>query len=116
MRNSDVPGSIRNSVIELLSREGRTLSSIGVNDWALTRDQALVIISEFDAMNVAILGGDVFEDKEGRIAHTYENWYCDRRLDETDEAYRIRANEKARAYIRDYPISSHLFTLVVNES
>lgn len=76
----------------------------GINNWALTKLQALDAITELEKMGIPVLGGDVCEkDPSGRILPNYDNWYCEPLPDESKEDFVHRSIQKTREYIENYP-------------
>ncbi|EMM83588.1 Imm40 family immunity protein [Leptospira interrogans] len=86
---------------------GVHLSDAGVNNWALTKDQALMALEKFLKLDIPILGGDVYEYKNGIIESNYNNWYCDPDEGETNSEYVRRSIEKAIKYIQEYKVNEN---------
>lgn len=101
-------------VNEILSN-GTSLSSIGVQNWALTKAASLSALRVFLELEVSVLGGDVCEIKDGLISYNYDNWYCEKEMGESDIDFVLRSNDKAREYIDAYNIKddSVMFTFVL---
>jgi len=97
---------------------GFPLHSSGINNWALNKAQALLALTEFSKMNVAVLGGDVLELVDGSFQHNYDNWYCDQALGEVNQAYLLRSIQTARNYITDYnnPKTSTVYFALVPQA
>lgn len=93
---------------------GRYLEEVGVRNWALQREEALLAVERLRAINVAVLGGDVCSVKEGRVEANYDSWHCDRDRMESDIDFVERSAENARSYIVNYkaPMGSVLFAIV----
>lgn len=92
---------------------GMPLEEKGINNWALTRDQALKALNKFKNINIPVLGGDVGEiDSNGDFILNYDNWYCDRKANEGLEKYIVRSINESRKYINNYHIDNALFVLV----
>jgi len=81
---------------------GLPLIDIGVRNWALSPSQALAALEQFCAAEIAILGGDVYEMRDGRLHLTHDNWFCDRGPDEEQGAFVLRSVSQARGYITGY--------------
>ena len=81
---------------------GISLSSFGINNWALNKDQAMLAIDEFERHKIPILGGDVYEMVDGYPEANYDNWHCDRNADEELEDFVVRSVDCARDYIESY--------------
>lgn len=81
---------------------GIPLSSIGVDNWALTKEQAMLALEEFERRNMPVLGGDVYELVDAYPEPNYDNWYCDRNANESIEDFVARSVHYARDYIERY--------------
>lgn len=64
-----------------------SLESIGIDGFAYSKNEALRIVEEYYHSNEAILGGDVYKVKNGKIKLTYDSWYCERNSAETISEY-----------------------------
>jgi len=95
----------------VLSR-GIFLDDLGVRNWALSREDALHAIYEFEAIGVAILGGDVYQFVGEKAEQTYDSWYCDQGLGESDFEFLKRSLDVAKSYINNYLVPGRLFALV----
>jgi len=51
-----------------------------------------------------VFGGDVCTKPNGRIFPNRDNWYCNRFPHEVKEDFLTRSVNKARDYVRKYPI------------
>lgn len=99
---------------EVLSK-GQSLGKIGIKNWALEKKLALETLNKFGKMQVPILGGDVYEIKDGNINYSNDNWYCDQMVGESSSDFTLRSIRKAKEYIENYPGDStneFLFVLV----
>ena len=82
---------------------GIPLFCIGVNNWALTKDQALMALDIFKEQGVAIIGGDIFTICNGQPKHTYDSWFCEEKKDEeTNSEFISRCFTYTRNYIMNY--------------
>jgi hypothetical protein len=88
--------------IEEILKTGKPLFEIGINNWALTKIEALNAIEQFYSLEVAILGGDVYAIRNEMFVSTYDNWYCDRLPQEEQSNFLNRSIDKARQYIEAY--------------
>ncbi len=88
-------------VSDILMR-GISLSSVGVNNWALDRDQAILTIDRLESLNIPILGGDVYEIVDDRMESNYDSWHCDRNPEEGIDEFVERSAGCARKYISNY--------------
>lgn len=75
----------------------------GIKNWALTKEQALSALDAFFAADIAILGGDVCPEINGRIFPNGDTWSCEKGNDESEKAFLIRSITESRNYIRRYP-------------
>lgn len=82
--------------------KGISLSNIGIDNWALSKDQAILAIDEFEKLKIPVLGGDVYEMVGGSLELIYDNWYCNQNVDEDLEHYVVRSTSRARNYIKGY--------------
>jgi hypothetical protein len=82
---------------------GIPLYGLGVNNWALTTEQALNAIKIFKKIKVAVIGGDVYSVIEGEIELLYDNWHCEeKRIKETEKDFVLRTLDYAENYILNY--------------
>ena len=94
---------------------GTPLFNIGIQNWALTKDQAFEAIEKLSIQNIAVLGGDVFEIKEVDLEMNYDNWYCVREEGESVAEYVNRSLKTAKQFISHYTshgIKEAFFALV----
>ena len=71
---------------EILS-EGNTLESLGVNNWALSRKDAIYALTQLKKMGVGVLGGDVYLMKDDNFKPNYDNWFCEKTDLEIDSIF-----------------------------
>ncbi len=88
--------------IDAILSRGVSLESIRVNNWALTRQQALDVLDKFTALGIAVLGGDVYNIKDEVIKASYDNWYCNPLVNESKDVFIQRSLVYARNYICGY--------------
>jgi hypothetical protein len=88
--------------IDEILKSSHPLMGIGVNNWALTRHEALIAIDKLMTLGVPILGGDVFEQTNDVLRHNYDNWYCNKLDNESIKDFIIKSHEKAKEYIESY--------------
>lgn len=91
---------------------GRSLSSEGVNNWALSREQALQAVELFAENSLSISGGDVYVAHQNRLESNYDNWYCERINGENDQEFSERSLHKAKEYISSYGLGEAFFVIV----
>src|SRR5688572_6073976 len=92
-----------NKIDEIL-KVGYQLTEIGLNNWALTKSQALSALEKFLEYGIPVLGGDVCENIDGVVRPNYDNWYCEPISDEDKISFIKRSIAKAEDYIKAYPI------------
>lgn len=90
------------NVINEILKIGVPLESIGVKNWALSKEDAIKALDRFYELQIPILGGDVCENINGIIQYKYDNWYCDRQPNESQLDFASRSIDKARDYINNY--------------
>ena len=106
------------SVINDILKIGVSLESIGVKNWALSKEDAINALNRFYELKIPILGGDVCENFNGVIQYNYDNWYCDRQPNESQLDFVNRSIATARDYINNYHsenIEKIFFALVPDE-
>lgn len=91
------------SEIDAVLSVGQDLNSAGVRNWALDSSSALRALDQFLAMKVSVLGGDVYEIKNGVVEISYDNWYCDPLDGESESDFSVRSILVAKKYISAYP-------------
>jgi len=103
--------------IESILSCGVTLHDMGVNNWALTKEQALAAFDKFTDQKISVLGGDVYELVDGSPESNYDNWYCEREGGESLEFFATRSVRQARAYVNNYnnPSGKETFYILVVE-
>lgn len=89
--------------IESILSIGLRLDIIGVDNWALTRSQALAALDKISETDASVLGGDVLSVTGQDIRHNYDNWACDHKIGEAEIEYKKRSIVAARDYIIKYP-------------
>ncbi|MDD5276208.1 MAG: Imm40 family immunity protein [Methylovulum sp.] len=90
------------SEIDPILSVGRSLEDVGVRNWALRREDALVALTKLAEIGVAVLGGDVYSVSGGGVESNYDNWYCNRGKPESDSAFVERSIAAAMNYIANY--------------
>ena len=81
---------------------GISLSSLSINNWTLSKDQAILAIDKFERHKIPILGSDVYEMADGYPETNCDNWHCDRNANEELEGFVARSVRFARDYIESY--------------
>ncbi|ASC94983.1 TPA: Imm40 family immunity protein [Pseudomonas aeruginosa] len=98
--------------IDSILSSGISLEYAGIKNWALRRDDALRAICELEDLGVPILGGDVYQLVGEYAEQTYDSWYCNHEVGESDLAFLKRSSDKARVYICNYLVDGALFAIV----
>ena len=93
-----------------------SLTAIGIDGFAFSKDEALKVAEEYCNSNKPILGGDVYLYENGHIEPTYANWYCERNSSETPYDYTIRSYHVTIDYISKFPDNANfLFGFVIDK-
>lgn len=92
----------RSEKIESVVSCGISWDDFGVNNWALTKEQALSALDRFSLENIFVLGGDVYQLVDGNLESNNDNWYCDRNGGEDTDTYLDRSISISRQYISSY--------------
>jgi hypothetical protein len=103
---------------EILTSKGRDLKHLGIKEVALLRSDALDAIKSLEGHQIAVLGGDVYRDENGRLSPTYHNWFCEQRADENPMEFTKRSQQIALDSVQKYKTSEEnktLYTLTVSE-
>ncbi|MGI9279050.1 MAG: Imm40 family immunity protein [Endozoicomonas sp.] len=98
---------------------GVSLESLGINNWALTKQQALSALEYFKIKKAIVLGGDVCSIKGQNPELNYDSWHCDRNSNETLDDFSKRSILVATDYIKNYTLPNRekaYFVLVVLSS
>jgi hypothetical protein len=98
--------------IDAVLSAGVSLAPIGSANWALSREDALAAVDKLYAMNVPILGGDVYRLENGDLIFEYGGWHSDQAVSESAGAFVARSWRETKTYIEEYPLKSALFVIV----
>lgn len=96
----------------------RSMQDLGINDPAWAAEHIDEVLRLLETAGVAILGGDVYEERDGRLHATFDTWYCERQSSESFANYVRRCWEHTRQYILAYPKEpkrSLYFVLVLSD-
>jgi hypothetical protein len=85
---------------------GRSLKDIGIRNWALNKECALVALDQLAVAGIAVLGGDVYLEHDKTLQSNYDNWYCQRENGESNAAFVKRSIMYSRAYVSNYNMPS----------
>lgn len=93
--------------------EGLPLQPFGVNNWGLTKENCLKAINKLRELSIPILGGDVMKLENKQWVYTYDNWYCDKLPNESNENFASRSNQLASDYVKNYSSQKDIKILFV---
>jgi hypothetical protein len=96
----------------------RSMQDLGIKDLAWPAEHIDEVLRSLETAGVAILGGDVYEERDRRLHATFDNWYCERQSRESFADYVRRCWEHTRQYILAYPKEpkrSLYFVLVLSD-
>lgn len=99
-----------------LSEHGE--QQLGTEDLLLSRADTFAAVALARNEGLAILGGDVYVRRQGKIEPAYANWQSSRRRDEAPEVYAQRTCNETEEFLRRYPETGTgevLFALVTDE-
>jgi hypothetical protein len=87
--------------LRFVSENGRKLSEVnpGSTEFALTPAEAIVALDFLSESRLAILGGDVLSDSNGKLSYIYEHWYCEQSTGEAPSDFIRRSQTVAREFI-----------------
>ena len=103
----------------ILTTKGISLQALGLGDVALGRAETLSAIQVLKVQSVAILGGDVYVERNGKIEVGYANWHVDRDAGENSAEFAARSCLRAEQYVENFPHRAGeipLFVLVVSSA
>jgi len=105
---------IQQKLPKALCSRAKSLESLGLQEVAWTKSDALELLAQLEGSAISVLGGDVYSTSSGRLKPAYENWFCERRSEEELQAYAERSQHVAVAFLRAYPDRPEaLFALVL---
>ena len=65
-------------ILEFIEDQAIDLSTMGVNNFALLKEDALKIIGKFKKENILLCGGDFITREDGELNYNYINWATDK--------------------------------------
>lgn len=80
-------------------KKGKSLLSLGINEYVWNKDDIKEILEELLEMKVGVLGGDVYKLERENIKMTYDSWYIN---DDNSETFYQISILKALKYIENY--------------
>jgi len=99
--------------IESILSMGEGLHEFGINNWALSKEQALNALCKFKELKIPILGGDVYEKKCCSYEANYDNWYCNQNDSEELNEFIARSIIVAQKYIENYKSNKEIYFVIV---
>ena len=97
-----------------------SLEEKGIDNYAFSYQQAILLVDALRQSNVPILGGDVSLKLGSSIEPSYDNWYCDKIEDERDSDFLRRSCDVAETFIKEYKknniIKEPLFAFVIGDN
>jgi hypothetical protein len=84
-----------NDLLEYISDRSIDLDEMGVNNFALLKQDALQLIEKFKKNNILLYGGDFIIKENGKLNYNYTNWSTNGRDIESNLNY-------AKAFIGKY--------------
>ncbi|NSZ15604.1 Imm40 family immunity protein [Agrobacterium vitis] len=81
---------------------GIDLQSIGVNNWALSWNDAINSVQKFYDIGIPIVGLDVYFLKEKFVEQTYESFYVEKNPNESDGEFLFRSNKSVEKFLIRY--------------
>ncbi len=90
--------------IDKVLGSGFSLESLGIKNWALSRQKILQVLEQLRELQVPILGGDVYKLVNGVLRSTYDNWYCEPLPNESLLDFVERSIDQAKQYIESYNV------------
>jgi hypothetical protein len=88
-----------------------SLEEIGIDNCAFPYEQAIMLVDMLRQSCVPILGGDVYLKIGSTIEITYDNWYCDKSVNESDGDFLKRSCDEAKCFISSYTEQKNAETL-----
>ena len=102
------------NVQNFIATNGVSLESVGVNNYALNKTNALRLLDLLAEQKVAVLGGDVYVLKNNQLSLTYDNWYSDKGSSESDDAFCSRSISETEKYIKSYTNADAFFAFTLD--
>lgn len=92
---SKLPPAVRDSIY--------SLHDIGLPDLAWPLEEIDGVLRAIKDKDFAILGGDIYEEQDGRVRPTSDSWYVNRQSNESFEDYTRRSWQRAWEYTLTFP-------------
>lgn len=98
----DIMKPIWSVEVDKILSVGISLIESGINNWVLNRDDTLRAIQQLKALNVAVLGGDVYSINGDLVEPTGDNWFYNKNENESESEYIDNSIMQAANYINNY--------------
>lgn len=100
----DLPPQLASKTIDL--------TNTGLDEFAWSREDALLVLDFFLEHQIVVLGGDVLELRDSKYHHTYDNWHFDPSVTNPPALNSKNSIQVAKAYIQGYREGPFIFVLV----
>lgn len=99
-----------NEIFEIYSRQGESLTGIGIREAALPVPAAIDILNLFINERILVLGGDIYIKKDNYFYQIYDNWYYEgsNLFNSIDKAMHYFISNKIRECIRIFCFEIYL--------
>jgi len=91
-----------NNIQKYLIENGVRLETIGVKNYALNKMRALEFLDILFEQSASVLGGDVYCMENGKLSLTFDNWYTEKNVNESEKLFYRRSISQANKYIQNY--------------
>jgi len=99
---------------DFIIRNGISLLSVGVKNFALNRTDVLKLLRILEEQKVGVFGGGVYASENGKLSLTYDNWYTNRDASESDNSFSSRSISRASDHITSYAKTDAFFALTLD--
>jgi hypothetical protein len=97
----------------ILASKGRELKGIGLNEFALSKLDAIDVVRSLEGSQMSVLGGDVYAENDGKLRPTCESWFCNQQPGENPFGFVQRSRQTALNFLQSQPDTSHKFYVLV---
>ena len=98
-----------------MTQKGLSLESVGVNNYAFSKQHALDLLDLLSANGAGVFGGDVYLVENGKPELTYDNWCTDPEPEEDDKFFCSRSILESKEYVKKYPNPDAYFTITIHD-
>ena len=95
---------MKHEIKEKIIEKSISLEKYGVNDLAWRREDAKNLIISIMSDEIGILGGNVCKFVSSRLEFLCDNWFSEKKKEESNEQYYLRSKVESLKYIENYPI------------